>query len=54
VQGSNTDFLICAVAERRGLPIFSADAEFHAARVDRGRLASRSGAARAESALPLA
>ena len=28
VQGSNTDFLICAVAERRGLPIFSADADF--------------------------
>jgi predicted nucleic acid-binding protein len=28
VQGSNTDFLICAVAERRGLSIFSADADF--------------------------
>jgi len=28
VQGSNTDFLICAVAERRGLAIFSADADF--------------------------
>jgi predicted nucleic acid-binding protein len=28
VQGSNTDFLICAVAERLGLSIFSADADF--------------------------
>jgi predicted nucleic acid-binding protein len=28
VQGSNTDFLICAVAERRGIPIFSTDADF--------------------------
>jgi predicted nucleic acid-binding protein len=28
VQGSNTDFLICAVAERHGLSIFSADADF--------------------------
>ena len=28
VQGSNTDFLICAAAERRGLPIFTTDADF--------------------------
>jgi len=28
VQGSNTDFLICAAAERRGLPIFTIDADF--------------------------
>ena len=28
VQGSNTDFLICAVAERRDLPIFTTDGEF--------------------------
>lgn len=28
VQGSNTDFLICAVAERRSLPILTADADF--------------------------
>ena len=28
VQGSNTDFLICAVAERRNLPILTADADF--------------------------
>ena len=28
VQGSNTDFLICAVAERRDLPIFTADRDF--------------------------
>jgi predicted nucleic acid-binding protein len=27
-QGSNTDFLICAVAERRRLPILTADADF--------------------------
>ena len=28
VQGSNTDFLICAVAERRALPILTTDADF--------------------------
>ena len=28
VQGSNTDFLICAAAERRGLPIFTIDTDF--------------------------
>jgi predicted nucleic acid-binding protein len=28
VQGSNTDFLICAVAERRNLPILTSDADF--------------------------
>lgn len=28
VQGSNTDFLICATAERRNLPIFTTDADF--------------------------
>jgi predicted nucleic acid-binding protein len=28
VQGSNTDFLICAVAERHEMPIFSTDADF--------------------------
>ena len=28
VQGSNTDFLICAVAERRSLPILTTDADF--------------------------
>ena len=28
VQGSNTDFLICAVAERRNLSIFTTDADF--------------------------
>lgn len=28
IQGSNTDFLICAVAERRSLPIFTTDADF--------------------------
>ena len=28
VQGSNLDFLICAAAERRGLPIFTTDADF--------------------------
>lgn len=34
VQGSNTDFLICAVALRRGLPIYTADKDFiHHARV---------------------
>jgi predicted nucleic acid-binding protein len=28
VQGSNTDFLICAAAERRDLPIFTTDRDF--------------------------
>ena len=28
VQGSNTDFLICAAAERRGLPILTTDDDF--------------------------
>ena len=28
VQGSNTDFLLCAVAERRKMPIFTTDADF--------------------------
>ena len=28
VQGSNTDFLICAVAERRKLPILTTDSDF--------------------------
>jgi predicted nucleic acid-binding protein len=28
VQGSNTDFLICAAAERRDLPILTSDADF--------------------------
>jgi predicted nucleic acid-binding protein len=28
VQGSSTDFLICAVAERRNLPILTTDADF--------------------------
>ena len=28
VQGSNTDFLICAVAERRNLPILTNDIDF--------------------------
>ena len=28
VQGSNTDFLICAVAVRRQLPILTTDADF--------------------------
>ncbi len=28
VQGSNTDFLICAAAERRKLPILTTDADF--------------------------
>ena len=30
IQGSNTDFLICAVAARRRLPIFTADKDFTA------------------------
>ncbi|MES1245213.1 MAG: type II toxin-antitoxin system VapB family antitoxin [Acidobacteriota bacterium] len=28
VQGSNTDFLLCAVAERHGLPILTTDGDF--------------------------
>lgn len=28
VQGSNTDFLICAVAVRRAMPIFTTDQDF--------------------------
>ncbi len=28
VQGSNTDFLICAIAERLGVAIFTSDADF--------------------------
>ena len=28
VQGSNTDFLICAVSERNGIPILTTDADF--------------------------
>ncbi|HWW61288.1 MAG TPA: PIN domain-containing protein, partial [Thermoanaerobaculia bacterium] len=28
IQGSNTDFLICAVAARRGFAIFTADEDF--------------------------
>lgn len=28
VQGSNTDFLICAVASRRSLPVFTTDPDF--------------------------
>lgn len=28
IQGSNTDFLMCAVASRRGLSIFTTDADF--------------------------
>ena len=28
IQGSNTDFLLCAVAERRGLPILTTDRDF--------------------------
>ncbi len=28
VQGSNTDFLLCAVAERRSFPILTTDADF--------------------------
>lgn len=34
IQGSNTDFLICAVAARRGLAIFTTDDDFkHFSRV---------------------
>ena len=28
IQGSNVDFLLCAAAERRGLSIFTTDADF--------------------------
>lgn len=28
VQGSNTDFLICAVAERHGMPVLTTDTDF--------------------------
>ncbi len=28
IQGSNTDFLLCAVAERRRLPILTTDSDF--------------------------
>ena len=28
VQGSNTDFLICAVASSRGMPVFTTDKDF--------------------------
>lgn len=28
IQGSNTDFLICAIAERHKLPIFTTDKDF--------------------------
>jgi predicted nucleic acid-binding protein len=28
IQGSNTDFLICAVAERLGIPIYTTDNDF--------------------------
>lgn len=28
IQGSNTDFLICAVADRIGVPIFTSDRDF--------------------------
>ena len=28
VQGSNTDFLLCAVAERRAYPVLTTDADF--------------------------
>lgn len=34
IQGSNTDFLLCAVAMRRAMPIYTTDADFgHYARV---------------------
>jgi len=34
IQGSNTDFLICAIAARAGFPIFTTDADFsHFAKV---------------------
>ncbi len=28
IQGANTDFLLCAVSERRGLALFTTDADF--------------------------
>lgn len=30
IQGSNTDFLLCAVAERHGIPILTTDGDFEA------------------------
>lgn len=30
VQGSNTDFLLCSVSYRRGMPVFSTDRDFDA------------------------
>lgn len=34
IQGSNTDFLICAIAQRRGLAIYTTDGDFrHFAKV---------------------
>jgi predicted nucleic acid-binding protein len=30
VQGSNTDFLLCAVAHSRGMPVFTTDKDFEA------------------------
>lgn len=34
IQGSNTDFLLCAVAQRRGLAIYTTDGDFrHYAKV---------------------
>jgi hypothetical protein len=30
IQGSNTDFLICAIAERGGFPVFTTDEDFRA------------------------
>ena len=29
IRGSNTDFLICAAAERRHMPVLTTDADFH-------------------------
>ena len=28
IQGSNTDFLLCAISERTGIPIFTTDEDF--------------------------
>jgi predicted nucleic acid-binding protein len=36
VQGSNTDFLICAVASRRGMSIFTTDKDFQLLRKQLG------------------
>lgn len=39
VQGSNTDFLLCAVSQRHGLPILTTDKDFaHYAKVLRTKL----------------